>query len=290
MGIFKAEQPQQGGSLDSNDSDFTERITQRVVVVTAADEARTDFLMELTDSIHTQDVPDGFDVMWSVRFDGENSIEAANSWRAKIIDIGEGSSLSSVIVGANGVRRGTATTRTMALYGVPACDWVISVDADDLLAPGALAALCAGSIDAKKANARFVSGKSVRFGVDEQGEPWSSPRPDVFASGLLARGEIVKQARDGELAPVTPNTILYDAQLIEALGGWPAVVSAEDLGLLYPVSEMFDGWRIDDVVLLRRRWEGQVTSGYDKWHETEHDLFVDAAFRRAECARIFFSF
>lgn len=263
--------------------------TKSVVVVTAVDEFRTDFLMDLANSLGSQDIPFGCDVVWSVRFDGDNSVEAADRWREQLFSVGKQAGLSSVVVGANGVRRGTATTRTMALYATTGCDWVLSIDADDMITQRGLAALVEGSEQARTVGARYVSGKSIRFGVNEDGDEWSAVRPDVFGAGLLPRGKIVEQARGGELAPITPNSVLYDAKLVEAFGGWPAVVSAEDLGLLYPVSEIADGWRIDDVVLLRRRWAGQVTSGADKWHETEHDLFVEAALRRAENARALFT-
>lgn len=271
------------------DNSSVAREISNVVVVTAVDEFRTDFLTDLADSLMGQSISFDCDVVWSIRFDGDSSVNVADRWRERLSSALEDSCVSHVVVGANGVRRGTATTRTMALYAALECDWVVSVDADDLVAPGGLDALLKGAVDAGSTGAGFVSGKSIRFGVDEDGVPWSALRPDVFGSGLLPRGAIVEQARLGELAPVTPNTILYDAKLVEAFGGWPAVVSAEDLGLLYPVSEVVDGWRIDDVVLLRRRWEGQVTSGGDNWHEVEHDLFVEAALRRAKHANSLFS-
>lgn len=263
----------------------TKEVYDSVVIVTAVDEMRTEFLHELADSLADQAVPGGCSVIWSVRFDGDTSLKTAGLWRESLEALSKGASLRKVIVGANGVRRGTATTRTMALYAAPRCDWVLSVDADDMLSPGALTALLTSVSAAREAGALFISGKSVRFGVNDLNEPWSSARPDSFGEGLLLQGNIVERARLGDLAPITPNTILYDARLVEALGGWPAVVSAEDLGLLYTVSVLAHGWRIGADVLLRRRWDGQVTSSDEQWHNTEHDLFVYAALRRAECAQ-----
>lgn len=246
-----------------------------VLVVTAVDADRAEFLTDTARSIAAQAAA-GVQVTWAVRFDGERSLEEASRWAPLLF--GVAGPAAEVVVSANGVRRGTAVTRTMAWLSAPRHDWVVSLDADDRFAPGALGALAAGAVSAAEAGVKtgWVSGAAVRFGAAEP-----AAREDLVGPGPVAAGEVLKLVRStGVWAPVSPNTLLIAGDLVERFAGWPAFVSCEDLGMLYRVTAVADGWRIGEVVLERRLWDGQVTAAAG-WHRRARQECFDAACRLA---------
>jgi hypothetical protein len=60
---------------------------------------------------------------------------------------------------------------------------------------------------------------------------------------------------------IHPTTICIRRGLLLALGGWMALPTAEDTGMLLAVSTALDGWFISAVGLHYRKHAGQLTQG-----------------------------
>ncbi|QEV39866.1 hypothetical protein CP978_16030 [Streptomyces nodosus] len=54
---------------------------------------------------------------------------------------------------------------------------------------------------------------------------------------------------------------------MSALGGWMALPSSEDTGLLMALNAVSTGWFIEECGLLYRKWPGQSTAQDAHHHE-----------------------
>lgn len=128
------------------------------------------------------------------------------------------------------------------------------LDADDLLAPGALM--------------RDV--KALRTGVEWTTSSVLDLMPDGStvgfaadpAHGLLRRWSVVEHWRTHDhRLPVHPGTLCIRRELIDALGGWMSMPASQDTGLMLSANVVADGFFTADVGLYYRKWPDQVTVG-----------------------------
>lgn len=144
------------------------------------------------------------------------------------------------------------------------------LDADDQLAPGALArdlAALEGDRTIGWATSRVLDflpdGSTAGFPGD----------PD---NGPVERGAVLDFWKaNGFRAQVHPATLFVRRDLVLALGGWMALPASEDTGLLLALNAVSRGWFSAEVGLLYRKWEGQATG------QASH---VDPAEREARMA------
>jgi len=99
---------------------------------------------------------------------------------------------------------------------------------------------------------------------------------DLMADGSMqgfpedpAEGEIDSEwvmrfwRENSHRAPVHPATLCMRTVSythLRALGGWMALPSSEDTGLLLALNAVSDGYFLDEVGLLYRKWPQQITA------------------------------
>ncbi|NEE10002.1 glycosyltransferase family 2 protein [Streptomyces sp. SID7499] len=216
-------------------------MSRRIVVVTAVHGPHARFLPEAHASLCAQRLPEGWEWHWVVQEDGES--EDVRPYVPK----------DARVTFRQGRAGGPGVARTMALaHGDGA--YVKVLDADDQLAPGALArdlAVLEGDPDLGWATSRVLDlmpdGSTVGF----PGDPNQGP---------IERGAVLEHWKaNGFLAQVHPASLFVRRELLLALGGWMALPASEDTGLLLALNAVSRGWFSAEVGLLYRKWDGQVT-------------------------------
>lgn len=142
---------------------------------------------------------------------------------------------------------GTATARNIGLWATDA-EWVMPLDADDLVNPAAIARVLdrlspdgesmwvGGNIellDGRRAPHHFSAAASI--GVRELEQAWTAP------------------------FRFYPNAIIALRRAVLAVGGWPAVPAAEDLGLALRLNGEFRGELIPEIFFRYRYSRRQTT-------------------------------
>jgi hypothetical protein len=166
--------------------------------------------------------------------------------------------------------------RTMALARARG-DLVKVLDADDMLTPGALRRdieVLAGDSGAAWTTSRVLDllpdGSTVGFDGD--------PPP-----GPIARNAVLERWRTHDYrAQVHPATLCARRDLVSALGGWMALPSSEDTGLLMALNAVSTGWFIGECGLLYRKWPGQTTAQSEHHDDVERRARMKVIEERAE--------
>jgi glycosyltransferase involved in cell wall biosynthesis len=215
----------------------------RLSVITAVKADRSDHLLALYESLKRQALPPGWDWRWVLQEDGETGEPLAM--------LPDDPRISAGMAPWGRAPR----ARTVALSRVDG-KLVRAVDADDVLPEGALYR------DIEALSAHPEMGWCVSPAVDllEDGSTRPGPRdpePGPLPPRFLERGE-----RAG-LIPVLGGTMCAHTELIQALGGWPALWS-EDVGLLLAAEAVAPGWMLGEPGLLYRRWHKAAGSAKDK--------------------------
>ncbi|MFD5481791.1 glycosyltransferase family 2 protein [Streptomyces hawaiiensis] len=216
-------------------------VSRRIVVVTAVHGPHARFLPEAYASLCAQRLPGGWEWHWVVREDGES--EGVTPFVPQ----------DARVTFRQGRAGGPGVARTMALAHADG-SYVKVLDADDQLAPGALArdlAVLEGDPDLGWATSRVLDlmpdGSTAGF----PGDPEQGP---------IERGAVLAHWKaNGFLAQVHPASLFVRRELLLALGGWMALPASEDTGLLLALNAVSRGWFSGEVGLLYRKWDGQVT-------------------------------
>lgn len=217
-------------------------VTRIISILTAAYQPVPEYLLAAFGSVVSQELPPGWDWQWVVQEDGQTGDVAGILPADPRISTGQGR------------RGGECVTRTMCLSRA-AGELVKVLDADDLLAPGALAREI-GVLDAHRdigwttcrALDLMPDGRTAGFDLDP-------------AEGRLARGTVARHWRAHDYRPqVHPATLCMRRDLAVAMGGWMALPASSDTGLLMAASTVCDGYFIAETGLLYRKWQGQATS------------------------------
>ncbi len=218
-------------------------MTRTVSVITAAYQPVPEFLLEAYRSLCSQELPDGWQWQWLVQED-DLAGEAA-----RILPSDD----PRISMGA-GRHGGASVARTMCLARATG-ELVKVLDADDKLTPGALARdveVLSAEPAVGWTTARVLDllpdGSTVGFELDPQ-------------HGPIAPGAVLQHWRSHDYrAQVHPATLCARRNLVTALGGWMALPASGDTGLLLALSAISTGYFIDQVGLLYRKWDGQVTN------------------------------
>ncbi|MFG2228122.1 glycosyltransferase family 2 protein [Streptomyces sp. NPDC048644] len=217
-------------------------MTELITVVTAVHAPSAVHLADAYASLLGQEMPDGWDWQWVIQEDGETGDVAPYVPDDSRISFGQG-------------RRGRAAmARTVGLSRADG-RFVKVLDADDMLAPGALARDLQALTDDPSlgwATCRVLDylpdGSTVGFDEDPP-------------QGPIERGTVLRYWQEHDYrAQVHPATLCVRRELLLALGGWMALPASEDTGLLMALSAVSRGWFSADTGLLYRKWPGQVTS------------------------------
>ncbi|WP_328318785.1 glycosyltransferase family 2 protein [Streptomyces sp. NBC_00388] len=242
---------------------------RRVVVVTAVHAPSARFLAEAYASLRTQELPGGWDWHWVIQQDGEGPGVASYVPADERVTFRQGRA------------GGPGVARTMALAHADGA-YVKVLDADDQLAPGALArdlAALEENPDIGWATSRVLDllpdGSTAGF----DGDP---------AGGPVERGAVLAHWRANDYrAPVHPATLFVRRDLLLALGGWMALPASEDTGLLLALNAVSRGWFSSGVGLRYRKWPGQVTSQAAHTDTAERDTRMAVVEARARALEHF---
>ncbi|WP_330458824.1 glycosyltransferase [Streptomyces sp. NBC_00820] len=236
---------------------------RRITVVTAVHGPSARFLPDAYRSLCAQELPEGWEWTWVIQEDG-----TTDEVRPYVPD-------DTRVSFHQGRPGGPGVARTIALAHADG-PYVKVLDADDQLAPGALArdlAVLEGNRTVGWATSRVLDllpdGSTAGF----PGDP---------ADGPLERGTVLDHwKRDGFRAPVHPATLFVRRDLLTALGGWMALPASEDTGLLLALNAVSRGWFSQEVGLLYRKWDGQVTGQASHTDPVERDARMAVAEARA---------
>ncbi|GGP74695.1 glycosyltransferase family 2 protein [Streptomyces melanogenes] len=236
---------------------------RRIIVVTAVHPPSAKFLSEAYKSLCDQELPDGWEWHWVIREDGRSE------------DVAPHVPDDPRVTFRQGRAGGPGVARTMALADADG-DYVKILDADDQLAPGALArdlAVLESDRTIGWTTSRVLDllpdGSTLGFDQDPEGGP-------------IERGEVLRHWQEhGYRAQVHPATLFVRRDLLVALGGWMALPASEDTGLLLALDAVSRGYFTREVGLIYRKWEGQSTSQAAHTDTTERDARMAVVEARA---------
>ncbi|WHM37427.1 glycosyltransferase family 2 protein [Streptomyces sp. BPTC-684] len=236
---------------------------RRIIVVTAVHPPSATFLSEAYKSLCDQELPDGWEWHWVIREDGRSE------------DVAPHVPSDPRVTFRQGRAGGPGVARTMALADADG-DYVKILDADDQLAPGALArdlAVLESDRSIGWATSRVLDllpdGSTLGFDQDPEGGP-------------IERGEVLRHWQEHSYrAQVHPATLFVRRDLLVALGGWMALPASEDTGLLLALDAVSRGYFTREVGLIYRKWEGQSTSQAAHTDTTERDARMAVVEARA---------
>ncbi len=204
--------------------------TAQVSIVTAAYAPDAAYLEQAYDSLRVQTV--GWE--WLIQLDAVGTVPEPLLREAQIS------------VATNEERLGAAATRNRALVRARAAH-VLSLDADDALLDGALAALT--SALETEPRAAYAFGGVARMLPDGTVER----RPyRWFAPGLVAAGTLERIWRHERTVPVTGGAVMWRRDVLFAYGGWAGLSGSEDTAPLLAAAASYDGVYVGCDVLLQR--------------------------------------
>lgn len=216
-------------------------MNRSVIIVTAVHGPSARFLAEAYKSLCEQELPDGWDWRWVIQEDGRTDSVAPHVPDDRRVTFRQGRP------GGPGVARTIALAHAEGKY-------VKILDADDQLTPGVLAR----DLAALEADASI--GWATSRVLDLLPDGSTAGFPGDPANGPIERGEVLDFWKaNGFRAQVHPATLFVRRDLLLALGGWMALPASEDTGLLLALSAVSRGWFSEEVGLLYRKWEGQMT-------------------------------
>lgn len=194
------------------------------------------------ESIREQELPSGWSWEWIVQEDGDTGVLESLLPSDSRISIGSGR------------RGGAGVARTLAL-GRASGELTKALDADDVLAPGALAR----DIEALEANPEI--GWAACRALDLLPDGTTVDFADAPPAGRVPSGTLFEYwLRNSYRLQVVPGTLCIRTDLALALGGWMTLPASEDTGLLLAADAVRDGWFSTEVGLLYRQWPGQSTA------------------------------
>lgn len=226
-----------------------------ISIITAAFAPSAEYLNETVRCVKEQQLPPGWELEWIVQEDGES---------ASLADRFSG--LDYTRYEANGVHLGIASTRNLALSRATG-DLIQILDSDDVLLPGALAALIPQFDDLR---IHWAVGQADDLMPDGTRIAWESALP----YGTISAGTVNAWAEShGGNWPIHCAGLMLRTTALRAVGGWTGLPSDEDIGMFAALSEISNGHNFDGVTWLYRQHHQQVT-------RTQHTEHLSAACRR----------
>ena len=244
-------------------------MSRRITVVTAVHAPSAKFLPEAYKSLCEQELPDGWEWQWLIQEDGKTDVV-----RPYVPD-------DERVTFRQGRPGGPGVARTIALAHAEG-EYVKVLDADDQLTPGALAR------DLAALEADHTIGWATSRVLDFLPDGSTVGFPGDPDNGPIERGAVLDFWKaNGFRAQVHPATLFVRRDLLVALGGWMALPASEDTGLLLALNAVSRGWFTEEVGLLYRKWEGQVTGQASHVDPAERDARMAVVEARARALASF---
>lgn len=237
---------------------------RRIIIVTAVHAPSAHHLNDAFKSLCDQELPEGWEWHWVIQEDGKSE------------DVLPFVPADERVTFRQGRSGGPGVARTIALAHADG-EYVKILDADDQLAPGALA-------------------RDIEILERDPSIGWTTSRvldllPDGSTLGFdqdpedgpVERGAVLEHWRAHSYrAQVHPATLCVRRDLLLALGGWMALPASEDTGLLLALDAVSRGWFIREVGLLYRKWPGQATGQAAHTDAVERDARMAVVEARAQ--------
>jgi glycosyltransferase involved in cell wall biosynthesis len=238
-------------------------VIRTISVITPVFDGGHRHLGDAYESLAAQELPPGWTWEWHVQEDGSSGVPKnflpSNDPR---VSFGTG------LAGGAGVARTMALTRASGAA-------VRSLDADDLLLPGALAR----DIDCLDRVAWCVSA-----GLDLLPDGKTVPGPYDPPTGPLPSDLFYSEQSVNRLSVLATNFAAH-TDLIWALGGWTALTGAETIGLLLAAEAVTSGEFIAEPSMLYRKHSTQTTASERYWDQDESDTRLTFVMERAKSLR-----
>jgi glycosyltransferase involved in cell wall biosynthesis len=238
-----------------------------VSILTITHPAGSGFIIDAMESVRSQDLPAGWDLEWVVQEDGPRT------------DLGErlAASFDRVRYDANGGKLGIGLTRNLALTRASG-SLVQNLDSDDLLLPGALAALIPVFDDP---TIHWAIGQADDLLPDGSRKSF----PAALSFGRVPAGSVTKWAEaHGANWPIHCAGLLHRTASLRALGGWGGVPFDDDIVLFAALSEISDGHFDERLTWLYRQHPQQSIRDprFRQWGDVGRRI----AIQRAAAARV----
>lgn len=215
-----------------------------ISVITAVDPNRSEHLSQTWESLQPQTLPENWGFEWLVQCD-DTSADAQDLVRSKLPNDPR-ISFSASPTGGPGV------ARTMALERANG-GLVKTLDADDQLGAGVLAR------DIAACTQRGIIWSASRV-VDEHEDGTRTPHyPYDPPAGRIRDNSLYIAYTQQDRILVHPATLCVRVDHLLALGGWMALSSSEDTGLLLALDSLYSGWFNEEIGLIYRRWGPQMS-------------------------------
>ncbi|MBA2714715.1 MAG: glycosyltransferase [Rubrobacteraceae bacterium] len=242
-----------------------------ITVVTPVHAPSIPYLSEAYESLRSQVLPGAWSWEWAVQLDG---LHPADVPKLDVLTTDPRVTVCTNRAGGPGVARTATLARTSGAL-------VRALDADDRLLPGALKrdieTLC------QDPSLGWVASKALDLLPDGTMTEWEFEDP---ADGRLPVGSVLAYwSSHGWLLPILPGTICIRRDLLLALGGWMALPTSEDTGMLMAANEISDGYFITDPSLAYRQHNGQVTGRADHLDPVEMQARRSLVVERAQVNR-----
>ncbi len=237
-----------------------------VSILTAAYAPTAKYLPDTIASVGGQVPPDGWQLEWVVQEDGAEPALA-----------GLVAELPNVQYEANNAQLGLAQTRNVALSRATG-ELVHVLDHDDVLLPGALAALVPHFEDN---SIHWAIGQADDLTPDGQRVPYESALP----YGVLAAGQVNEWAGEhGGNWPIHCAGLIMRTASVRALGGWVASPADDDVAMFAALSELTNGYNEPAVTWLYRHHPDQThrTARWKAWSTAGRRI----ALQRAAAVRV----
>ncbi|MFI8194285.1 glycosyltransferase [Streptomyces sp. NPDC085946] len=213
-----------------------------ISVVTPVYDGGATYLLETYESVREERerLPDGWDLQWLVQEDGTTGKPLgrlpAEPW---------------ISPGTAG-KGGAAVARTMALPRATG-ELVRTLDADDLLTPGALVR------DIAAMESHPEMGWCISAGLDLLPDGSTKPGPYDPPEGPLTYKTLLA-AYDDDHFPVVAAHLTARTPLLLAVGGWPALPAWETIAAVLLCAAVSDGWMIAAPGGFYRKHPAQTTA------------------------------
>ena len=208
-------------------------------IITPVYSGGDEFLIDAYRSLRDQQLPTGWEWEWIVQEDGTTGYPLRRLPRDPRITPGCG-------------RAGRACMARTAALSRASGSLVRTLDADDLLTPGALARDIAVLTEHPELGWTACAALDLHPDGTLTGVDTDPP------GGRLALGSLFASYTTRRLA-ILGTTLCVRRDLVLALGGWPALPSSEDVGLMLALDAVAPGWFITEVGAHYRKHPAQST-------------------------------
>ncbi|SHG27256.1 glycosyltransferase family A protein [Streptoalloteichus hindustanus] len=244
-------------------------------VITAVAPGMHEHLPETYESLRTQELPAGWEWEWLVQCD---SMDEDHRAQIRAVLPGDEPRLSYRASRTGGP--GVARTMTLARARG---ELAKTLNADDRLAQGSLMRDIHGL---SQPDVHWAASRVIEFWPGGGQRPHSARTPPA---GRVTSGELLSSywsPTDTGLL-VHPATLCVRMRTLLALGGWMALPASEDTALMLALDAVSDGWYSEEVGLLYRCWDRQMTAQPAHFEPEERNARRRIIAIRAEALRSF---